>query len=112
MYILGKRKFSDSYHQLDSTQKTKRTSSQPTFSRYSVNISEGIFVRKAKYENPLTPEKRDLIIRKSQEKVGTSKSKEVVINKETGKTPPWEDNLDEKWSELYMLATTAVNLDP
>ncbi|XP_035842269.1 uncharacterized protein LOC118488936 [Helianthus annuus] len=71
--------------------------------------------RMAHYENPLTPKKRDWIIRKSQEKIGTSTSKEVIVNKESqeiGKNPPWEDELDEKWSDLYMLATTTVNLDP
>ena len=112
---MGKQKLSDIYHQLDSAQKTKRTSSQPNSSRYSVNTNEGIFIRKAHYENPLTPKKRDWIIRKSHEKIGTSNSKEVIVNKETQeivKNPPWEDELDEKWSDLYMLATTAVNLDP
>ena len=26
-----------------------------------------------------------------------------------GNNPPWEDNLDEKWANLYMLATVAEN---
>ena len=60
----------------------------------------------------LLPKREIWLLEKSQEKVGTSNSKEVVINTETGKNPPWEDELEEKWSDLYMLATTAVNFDP
>ncbi|MFS7998067.1 hypothetical protein Hanom_Chr12g01149321 [Helianthus anomalus] len=91
IYSMGEQRFSDIYRQLDSAQKDKGTSSQSDSSRYSVNTKEGIFICKAQFENPLTAKKRSWIIRKSQEKIGTSKSKELIINKETQeicKNPP------------------------
>ncbi|KAF5755509.1 hypothetical protein HanXRQr2_Chr17g0803601 [Helianthus annuus] len=104
---MGKQKLSAIYHKLDSTPKEKGTSS----SKYPVNLEEGIFVRKANYENPLTLEKRNSILRKGQEKKKTQ-AKKVRFNpevQELGNNPPWEDNLDEKWANLYMLATIAEN---
>ncbi|MFS7946578.1 hypothetical protein Hanom_Chr06g00538041 [Helianthus anomalus] len=76
IYSMGKQRISDIYHQLDSSPKDKGTSSQSNSSRYSANTEEGIFVRKAQFEEPLTAKKRRQIIRKSQEK-------EIIINKET-----------------------------
>ncbi|MFS7995488.1 hypothetical protein Hanom_Chr12g01118501 [Helianthus anomalus] len=40
IYSMGKQKISDIYHQLDSAQKDKGTSSQSISSRYSVNTKE------------------------------------------------------------------------
>ncbi|MFS8018098.1 hypothetical protein Hanom_Chr15g01388151 [Helianthus anomalus] len=111
IYNMGKERISNIYLQLDSSSKDKGTLFQSSSSRYSANTKEGIFIRKAQFENPLTAKKRSWIIRKSQEKIGTLQSKEVIINKETreiGNNSPWED---EKWANLYMLATTAVNPD-
>ena len=107
VYSMGKQRISDIYRQLDNSPKDKGTSSQSNSSRYSADTREGIFIRKAQFEKPLTAKKRRRIIRKSQEK-------EMIINKETqeiGNNPPWEDELDEKWANLYMLATTAVNVN-
>ncbi|KAJ0495118.1 hypothetical protein HanIR_Chr12g0605311 [Helianthus annuus] len=74
---MGKQKLSAIYHKLDIVSSSKNP----------VNLEEGIFVRKANYENPLSPEKRDSILKKSQEKkkprtreLGlTQKSKSWVI---------------------------------
>ena len=55
-----------------------------------------------------------MIIRKSQEKRKKSQPKKVRFNPETqeiGNNPPWEDKLDEKWADLYMSTTVAVNTD-
>ena len=101
---MGKQKLSAIYHKLDTAPTEKGTSS----SKYPANLEEGIFVRKAQYENPLTPEKRNSIIRKSQK----PQFKKVRFNpeiQEIGNNPPWEDKLDEKWANLYMLATVAEN---
>ena len=111
---MGKQRISNIYRQLDNSPKDKGTSSQSNSSRYSVDTKEGIFIRKAQFEKPLTAKKRRWIIRKSQEKVEKSQAKGVIINKETqeiGNNPPWEDELDEQWANLYMLATTAVNVN-
>ena len=105
---MGKQRLSDIYHKLDSSPKEKGTSS----SKYPTDTDEGIFVRNAQYEEPLSPNKRSLIIRKSQEKIKKSQPKEMRVNQKTqelGSKPPWEDKLDEKWADLYMLATVAVN---
>ncbi|KAJ0897127.1 hypothetical protein HanRHA438_Chr08g0342251 [Helianthus annuus] len=61
---MGKQKISAIYRKLDNTPKRQETSSFKT----PVKLEEGIFVRKANYENPLTPKKRNLIIKKGQEK--------------------------------------------
>ena len=101
---MGKQKLSAIYHKLDNAPTEKGTSS----SKYPVDPKEGIFVQKAQYENPLTPEKRNSIIRKSQK----PQVKKVRFNpeiQELGNNPPWEDQLDEKWANLYMLATVAEN---
>ncbi|MFS7953744.1 hypothetical protein Hanom_Chr07g00622171 [Helianthus anomalus] len=107
---MGKQKLSNIYLKLDSLPKEKGSSSQS--SRYSVDTEEGIFVRKAHYEEPLSPNKRSLIIRKSQEKLKKLQPKEKRVNQKTqelGNNPPWEDKLDEKRTDLYMLATVAIN---
>ena len=55
---------------------------------------------------------------KKIKKIKKSQPKEVIINKETnaqtqetGNNLPWEDELDEQWVNLHMLATTAVNVN-
>ena len=104
---MGKQKLSAIYHKLDTAPKEKGTSS-----KYPVKMDEGIFVRKAQYENPLTPDKRNSILRKGQEKIKKPQVKKVRFNpeiQELGNNPPWEDQLDEKWANLYMLATVAEN---
>ena len=104
---MGKQRLSAIYYKLDTSPKEKGTSS-----KYPADMDEGIFVRKAQFEKPLSPNKRNLIIRKSQEKGKKSQPKKVRFNPETqeiGNNPPWEDKLDEKWADLYMLATVAVN---
>ena len=104
---MGKQRLSAIYHKLDTSPKEKGTSS-----KYPVDMDEGIFVRKAQFEKPLSPSKRNSILRKSQEKGKKSQPKKVRFNPETqeiGNNPPWKDKLDEKWAELYMLATVAVN---
>ncbi|MFS8007792.1 hypothetical protein Hanom_Chr14g01265181 [Helianthus anomalus] len=68
IYSMGKQRISDIYRQLDKSPKDKGTSSQSNSSRYSADTKEGIFVRKAQFEEPLTAKKRRRIIRKSQEK--------------------------------------------
>ena len=91
---MGKQRLSDIYRQLDSAPKDKGSSS----SKHSIDTGEGIFVRKAQFEQPLSPNKRSLIIRKSQEKIKKPQPKEVRMPKETqeiGNNPPWEDELDE-----------------
>ena len=53
-----------------------------------------------------------MIIRKSQEKGKKSQPKKVRFNpeiQEIGNNPPWEDKLDEKLADLYMLATVVEN---
>ncbi|MFS7908474.1 hypothetical protein Hanom_Chr01g00083541 [Helianthus anomalus] len=78
-----------------------------------VNLEEGIFVRKANYENPLSPEKRDSILKKGQEKK-KPRTKRVRFNpeaQELGNSAPWKDKIDKKWANLYMLATN-LNLYP
>ncbi|MFS7932406.1 hypothetical protein Hanom_Chr04g00367501 [Helianthus anomalus] len=105
---MGEQRLSAIYHKLDTAPKEKGTSS----SKYPADLEEGIFVRKAQYENPLTPEKRNSIIRKSQEKRKKPQFKKVRFNpeiQEIGNNPRWEDKLDEKWAYLYMLATVAEN---
>ncbi|MFS8010048.1 hypothetical protein Hanom_Chr14g01292401 [Helianthus anomalus] len=104
---MGKQKLSAIYHKLDIASQEKETSS----SKNPANLEEGIFVRKANYENPLTPEKRNSILKKSQEKK-KPQTKKVRFNpeiQEFGNSSPWEDKLDEKWANLYMLATVAEN---
>ena len=105
---MGKQKFSAIYHKLDTATTEKGTSS----SKHPADLEEGIFVRKANYENPLTPDKRNSILRKGHEKIKKPQVKKVRFNPETqelGNNPPWEDKLDEKWANLYMLATVAEN---
>ncbi|MFS8009267.1 hypothetical protein Hanom_Chr14g01282731 [Helianthus anomalus] len=104
VYSMSKRRISDIYYKSDSSPKEKGSSSQTNFSGYSADIEEGIFVRKAQYENPLTPSKRSRILRKSQENMKKFQETQKIDN-----NPPWEDKLDEKWANLYMLATVAVN---
>ena len=104
---MGKQKISAIYRKLDSTPKEQGTSS----SKSPVKLEEGIFVRKANYENPLTPEKRNSILRKGQEKK-KPQTKRVRFNpeiQEISNNPPGENNLDEKWANLYLLATVAEN---
>ena len=98
---MGKQKLSAIYHKLDVASSSKNP----------VNLEEGIFVRKANYENPLSPEKRDSILKKSQEKK-KPRTKRVRFNpeiQELGNSTQWEDKIDKKWANLYMLATVAEN---
>ncbi|KAJ0536229.1 hypothetical protein HanRHA438_Chr09g0419441 [Helianthus annuus] len=97
---MGKQKLSAIYHKLDVA----------SSSRNPVNLEEGIFVRKANYENPLSAEKRDSILKKSQK----PRTKRVRFNpevQELGNSAPWEDKIDGKWANLYMLATVAENVN-
>ncbi|MFS7910918.1 hypothetical protein Hanom_Chr02g00111851 [Helianthus anomalus] len=90
---MGKQRLSDIYHKLDTAPKEKGTSS-----KYPANIEEGIFVRKAQFEEPLSPSKRNTILRKSQAKGKKSQPKKVRFSpeiQEIGNNPPWEDKLDE-----------------
>ena len=108
---MGKHKISAIYHKLDTAPTEKGTSS----SKHPADLEEGIFVRKANYENPLTQDKRNSILRKGQEKIKKPQVKKVRFNpeiQELGNKSPWEDTLDEKWANLYMLATVAENAKP
>ncbi|KAJ0837121.1 hypothetical protein HanRHA438_Chr16g0774651 [Helianthus annuus] len=90
---MGKQRLSDNYRQLDSAPKDKGSSS----SKQSVDTEEGIFVREAQFEKPLSPNKRSLIITKSQEKIKKPQPKRMPKEtQEIGNNPPWEDELDEK----------------
>ncbi|MFS8034932.1 hypothetical protein Hanom_Chr17g01587021 [Helianthus anomalus] len=60
---MGKQRLSDIYHKLNTAPKEKGTSS-----KNPAEMEEGIFVRKAQFEEPLSPSKRNFIIRKSQAK--------------------------------------------
>ncbi|MFS8028008.1 hypothetical protein Hanom_Chr16g01505431 [Helianthus anomalus] len=83
---MGKQRHSDIYHKLDTVPKEKGTSS-----KYQAEMEEGIFVRKAQFEEPLSPRKRNLIIRKSQAKEKKSQPKKLRFNpeiQEIGNNPP------------------------
>ena len=102
---MGKQKLQNIYLKLDRSVYEERSSSQNKSSKLPTIPEEGIFVRKAQYENPLSPRKRSMIIKKSKEQIREKRIKketQELINKS-----PWEDKLDEKWTNLYMLATVA-----
>ncbi|KAJ0886033.1 hypothetical protein HanRHA438_Chr09g0374681 [Helianthus annuus] len=116
VYSMGKQRISDIYRQLDSSPKDKGTSFQPNSSGYLADIEEGIFIRKAQSKKPFTTKKRNWIISKSREKIKKLQPKGAIINQEinaqtqeTGNNLLGEDELDEQWVNLHMLATTAVN---
>ena len=102
---MGKQKLQDIYLKLDRSIYEEGSSSKTKFSKLPTIPEEGIFVQKANYEYPLSSRKRNMIIKKSKEQI-----REKKIKKETQellKKSPWEDKLDEKWANLYMLATVA-----
>ncbi|MFS7987802.1 hypothetical protein Hanom_Chr11g01027151 [Helianthus anomalus] len=74
---MGKQKLSAIYHKLDTAPKEKGTSS-----KYPANMDEGIFIRKAQFEQPLSPSKRNSILRKSREKEKKTQFKKVRFNPE------------------------------
>ena len=102
---MGKQKLQDIYLKLDRSVYEEGSSS----SKLPTIPEEGIFVRKAQYEKPLSPRKRSMIIKKSKEQIREKRIKretQELINKS-----PWEDKLDEKWANSYMLATVAEHAD-
>ena len=102
---MGKQKLQDIYLKLDRSVYEEGSSSKTKFSKLPTIPEEGIFVRKAQYEKPLSPRKRSMIIKKSKEQIREKRIKketQELINKS-----PWKDKLDEKWANLYMLATVA-----
>ena len=102
---MGKQKLQDIYLKLDRSIYEEGSSSKTKISKLPTIPEEGIFVQKANYEYPLSLRKRNMIIKKSKEQI-----REKKIKKETQDLidkSPWEDKLDEKWANLYMLATVA-----
>ncbi|KAJ0704687.1 hypothetical protein HanPI659440_Chr14g0565351 [Helianthus annuus] len=91
---MGKQKLQDIYLKLDRSVYEEGSSSKTKFSKLPTIPEEGIFVRKAQYEKPLSPRKRSMIIKKSKEQIREKRIKketQELINKS-----PWEDKLDEK----------------
>ncbi|MFS7983725.1 hypothetical protein Hanom_Chr11g00977891 [Helianthus anomalus] len=64
---MGKQKLQDIYLKLDRSVYEEGSLSQTKASKLPTIPEEGIFVRKAQYENPLSPRKRNMIIKKSKE---------------------------------------------